>query len=64
MLDNRERPHIEPHIRSLERQALDCLLRIEELLIYQNRPSATVGQQAPAPATKAAEPKPKSKWKG
>ena len=31
--DNRRRQHEEPHERTIERQILDALLRIEELLI-------------------------------
>lgn len=31
-IENRERSHVAPHIRSTEQQILDALLRIEEIL--------------------------------
>jgi hypothetical protein len=45
--DNRRRQHEEPHERTIERQILDALLRIEEILLFahpDNRATPYTGE--------------------
>jgi hypothetical protein len=63
VVKQRERAHVEGHIRSLDQQTLDALLRIEELLQTLNEQFALLAQRRNEASAEAEKPTPAPKRK-
>lgn len=54
---SKERNHTDYHIRNIDQQVLDTLLRIEELLIKKQEPAFIVQPELPVVTEEAPKPK-------